>query len=99
MPKQRPFACKHCDRIFSMAAHLTRHSRVHGAKRPTSKRSIAARPPKAPAARNGPFTSLVSSLHDSHRALIAERDRLSSQIAALELALSHQTLTARRAAT
>lgn len=88
MPKQKPFACHRCGRRFSMAAHLARHSRVHGAKRPTSKRRATARSAKAPASRNGPFTTLISSLQDSHRALVAERDSLSGQIAALESAMS-----------
>jgi hypothetical protein len=88
MPKRKPFVCKTCDRSFSMAAHLARHSRVHARKRPKNPRRAVARPSQAPAARTGSFAGLVSSLQSSHRALVAERDTLSAQIAALESAMN-----------
>jgi hypothetical protein len=87
MPKRKAFVCKTCDRSFSMAAHLARHSRVHARKRSTSKKRTRVSA-NAQAAHSGSFAKLVSSLRDSHRALVSERETLSEQIAALELAMS-----------
>jgi hypothetical protein len=88
MPKHKPFVCKHCNRSFSMAAHLARHSRVHGPKRSKSKPKRPAKHVQAAAASTGQFGTLITGLRDSRRALTAERDTLDAQISALESALA-----------
>lgn len=88
MPKRKPFACKSCGRTFSMAAHLARHSRVHGPKRSKRATKRTRRVVQTRSDMPRQFGSLVTGLRETHQTLTAERDAFDTQIAALESALA-----------
>jgi hypothetical protein len=86
---RKKFKCTKCDRSFSMAAHLGRHTNtMHGAG--GARRRVLGRPPKVrPAATYGVGAShLLSGMRDYHDELVGKRDQIDRELSAIDDAMT-----------
>lgn len=89
------FKCSKCDRSFTMAAHLARHtSSMHGQKAAkaatpvkTARRMARRATPVRSAPMSGGAGSLVGQMRTYQAALLSQRSSLESQIAGIEAAI------------
>ena len=102
MAMRKSLKCLKCGRRFSMSAHLARHmNSVHGRKRRSTQAESGRGRGRATrsAARSGVAVSdraadLVSRMQDYHAKLLARRDAIEAEIAAISEAIDAMGATA-----